>query len=282
MPTFSAPDGTPLAHHVSGEGPPLVCLPGGPTDSAYLGDLGGLSAHRRLIRLDPRGTGASAMPVDLASCRCDRLVDDVEALRVELGLARMDLLAHCAGANVAAQYVARYPERVGRLVLVTPSVRAVGLEVRAEQRVEVARLRSGEPWFAEAFAALSRAVAGEEGVDWAAITPFSHGRWDDGARALQARVEAGTRPEVVAAFGGEGAFSPEAVRAGLGTFPRTVLVLAGGVDVGAPPRVLREYAELFADATFVVQRGAGHHPWLDDPGAFVGTVGRFLTPADQH
>lgn len=38
MPTFSAPDGTVLTYHVTGEGPPLLCLPGGPMqDSVYLG-----------------------------------------------------------------------------------------------------------------------------------------------------------------------------------------------------------------------------------------------------
>ncbi len=66
MPTFSAPDGTLLAYRVVGDGDPVVRLPGGPTDSAY---LGGLSAHRRLILLDPRGTGRSAIPDDTASCR---------------------------------------------------------------------------------------------------------------------------------------------------------------------------------------------------------------------
>jgi pimeloyl-ACP methyl ester carboxylesterase len=48
--------------------------------SAYLGDLGGLTAHRSLIVLDLRGTGESAAPADPATYRCDRLVGDVEAL----------------------------------------------------------------------------------------------------------------------------------------------------------------------------------------------------------
>ncbi|MGW0584743.1 alpha/beta fold hydrolase, partial [Streptomyces sp. NPDC002920] len=49
MPTFTAPDGTGLAYHLRGEGAPLVVLPGGPMRaSAYLGDLGGLTARRRL------------------------------------------------------------------------------------------------------------------------------------------------------------------------------------------------------------------------------------------
>ncbi|MFE9650446.1 alpha/beta fold hydrolase [Streptomyces sp. NPDC006365] len=69
MTAFSAHDGTQLAYHVLGDGPPVICLPGGMQDSVYLGDLGGLSAHRQLIRLDLRGTGHSATPQDTASCR---------------------------------------------------------------------------------------------------------------------------------------------------------------------------------------------------------------------
>jgi hypothetical protein len=38
-------------------------------DSVYLGDLGGLTARRSLIRLDLRGTGHSATPADPASYR---------------------------------------------------------------------------------------------------------------------------------------------------------------------------------------------------------------------
>ncbi|MER6593903.1 alpha/beta fold hydrolase [Micromonospora purpureochromogenes] len=69
--------------------------------SAYLGDLGGLSAHRSLVRLDLRGTGESAVPADPATYRYDRLVDDVDALRVHLGRDRIDLLGHSAGGSLA-------------------------------------------------------------------------------------------------------------------------------------------------------------------------------------
>ncbi|WP_369395409.1 alpha/beta fold hydrolase [Streptomyces sp. CG1] len=85
----------------------------GQTDGqTYLGDLSGPSAHRKLIRLGLRGTGRSAVPQNLASCRYDRLVDDIEALRRHLGLDHTDLLAHSAGDNLAVRYVSRHPERV--------------------------------------------------------------------------------------------------------------------------------------------------------------------------
>jgi pimeloyl-ACP methyl ester carboxylesterase len=277
MPHFSAPDGTDLAYHVIGDdGPPLICLPGGPRASVYLGDLGGLGAHRRLVKLDSRGTGESAVPRDPASYRCDRLVDDVEALRRHLGLDRMDLLAHCGGANLAALYVSRHPERVGSLALVTPSTRAVGIAITADDRTSTARERADEPWFAAAYAALEAIVAGRStDADWQAIAPFSYGRWDGAARAHDAAEKEQLNPEAAAALGAEGAFDPAATRAALARFDRPVLLLTGSVDIAAPPRPMDELAGLFPRVERVVQPGAGHFPWLDDAGRFVAATARF-------
>jgi pimeloyl-ACP methyl ester carboxylesterase len=96
--SFASYDGTEIGYRVLGDGLPLVCLPGGPGRAAgYLGDLGGLSASRQLVLLDPRGVGSSADPADPATFRVGRLVSDVESLRIHLGLERMDLRAHSAG-----------------------------------------------------------------------------------------------------------------------------------------------------------------------------------------
>lgn len=277
MPGFSAHDGTALAYHVFGEGRPVICLPGGPMqDSAYLGELGGLSAHRQLIRVDLRGTGRSAIPEDAASYRCDRLVDDVEALREHLGLDRIDLLAHCAGANLAALYVARHPERVAKLAVITPSPVAVGITTTGEGRREVALLREDEPWFGAAFAALEAILAGN-GTDWKAVDPFFYGRWDAAAQAHLAAQEGHQNREAAAAYGAESAFDPEAIRAALTAFDAPVLVLAGETDLNSIPSVVAEYAELFPDAEFAVQPGAGHFPWLDDAEAFVATTAAYLS-----
>lgn len=278
MPACCAHDGTELAYHVLGAGRPLICLPGGPMqDSAYLGELGGLSAHRQLIMVDLRGTGQSAVPQDATSYRCDRLVDDVEALREHLGLDRLDLLAHCAGANLAALYVARYPERVGQLALITPSTMAVGITATGPSRLEIARLRQGEPWFPAAFAALEAIVAGHATDDsWKAIDPFFYGRWDAAAQAHQAAQEGHRNDEAAAAFGAEGAYDPAATRAALAAFGAPVLLLAGEVDLNSIPSAVAEFAELFPHAELVVQPAAGHSPWLDDADRFVATTAAFL------
>ena len=123
MTTFASYDETEIFYRDLGDGVPLVCLPGGPARAGiYLGDLGGLSRHRRLIVPDQRGSGESGDPADPATLRVDRLVEDVEALRVHLGLERMDLLAHSAGAVLATMYAASYPQRLSRLLLITPGL----------------------------------------------------------------------------------------------------------------------------------------------------------------
>ncbi|MBM7169531.1 alpha/beta fold hydrolase [Streptomyces sp. G44] len=291
MPAFTAPDGTELAYHVLGggagperpagaaDGAPVVCLPGGPMQaSAYLGDLGGLSAHRPLALLDLRGTGASEVPEDVTSYRCDRLVDDVEALREHLGLDTMDLLAHSGGANLAVLYAARHPERVARLALITPGTTALGVTVTGDVRRATALLRRDEPWFPTAFAALESIVAGRAtAASWQAIAPFAYGRLDETARAHRAAEDGQRNDEAAAAFGGEGAYAPEHTRAALARFGAPVLVLAGEVDLNSPPSAMADVAALFPHAELVVQPGAAHFPWLDDAARFTAATAAFLT-----
>jgi proline iminopeptidase len=278
MPAFYAADGTELAYHVQGEGLPLVCLPGGPMrESAYLGDLGGLSGHRQLIMLDLRGTGKSAIPADPGSYRCDRLVEDVYALQDHLGLHSSDVLGHSAGANIAVQYAVRHQRRVNKLALITPGGRAVDVEPDSEMRRGIVMLRQDEPWFAEAAAAFERVAADAETEDdWEAMTPFFYGRWDAAAQAHWAAGEKQSNEDASHAFAAEGAFDPAATRAALAAFGSPVLVLAGGLDLQRPPRVAAEFAALFPAGQLVIQPGAGHYPWLDDADRFVSAVTAFL------
>lgn len=147
MPTFASYDGTRLAYTEVGDGPPLLCLPGGPgRASVYLEDLGGVSASRTLVRLDSRATGMSEVPADPASLRFDRLADDVEALRAHLGLERADVLAHSAGAVVAQVWASRHSSRVRSLVLVA-AVAALQAGARADVPA-IRAARADEPWFA--------------------------------------------------------------------------------------------------------------------------------------
>jgi pimeloyl-ACP methyl ester carboxylesterase len=281
MPTFAAPDGTELAYTVVGEGEPLLCLPGGPMRaSAYLGDLGGLSARRQLVLLDLRGTGGSGVPADPATYRCDRQVPDVEAFRDHLGLERVDILTHSAGGDLALLYAARHPRRVRTLTSITGRARALGVEFSEDHRREAAALRVAEPWFDAAHAAYASVWAGTAtDADWDAISPFFYGRWDAAAQAHAAADVSQSNVEAAEVYASPGAFDPAATRAAIAGLDARVLLLAGELDGGPRPHVAAAVARLIPHAELAVQPGAGHFPWLDDPRRFTETVAAFLAGA---
>jgi proline-specific peptidase len=272
-------DGTHLAYHENGVGAPLICLPGGPARaSRYLGDLGGLSAHRRLVLLDQRGTGKSAIPDDPVTYRCDRIVEDVEALRAHLGLEQVDILGHSAAGNIVTLYAARYPQRVASAVLVAPGWRASGLEFSDDEWFGAMRRRRHEPWFATAFAAMNALNDGDVNqANRLAAAPLWFGRWTDAAREYMESEPAQVSRQAQDGFRVAGAFGdPARTRAALAGLSAPVLLLGGELDPAPTPRLINEFAELFPNATAVIQPAAGHTPWIDDPREFVDAVAGFL------
>jgi proline iminopeptidase len=110
-----------------------------------------------------------------------------------------------------------------------------------------------------------------------ASRPFFYGRWDG---AAQAHATAGVSERHQAAR--EGYFAGvtldvPATRAALAKLTAPVLLYAGEADPMVTPAAVREAAPLFNDATVIVQPGAAHFPWIDDPVAFTAGVGSFLS-----
>jgi pimeloyl-ACP methyl ester carboxylesterase len=273
MVSFASFDGTMLVCHERGEGQALVCLPGGPgRPSGYLGDLGGLAAWRRLVLLDNRGTGESAAPADPGTYAMGRMVADVEALRVHLGLERMDLLGHSAAGGLALLYAARYPGRIGHLVLVTPTVHPVGIEITDEQWYAQIESRADESWYESRLPDLKAWDAGDESRRLRA-QPFFYSPWNETAEAHATRFA--ERSAQAAMRFHTGMPAAEKTRASLAKVTAPVLVIAGERDPGPLPAHAAELAGIFPRGTSVVLPGA-HYPWVTAPATFAATVGRFL------
>jgi proline iminopeptidase len=115
-------DGVRLWYTESGQGSPVIVIHGGPgmDHDSLAADLAPLRQHHRVIEYDQRGGGRSTLPGDATLLTIEHHVNDLEALRLHLGLKRVTLLAHSFGPAIAARYAIRYPEKIERMIFLSP------------------------------------------------------------------------------------------------------------------------------------------------------------------
>ena len=281
MESFTTADGRTLAYRLTGSGPTLVCHPGGPGfSSRYFGSMAGLGDSFTVAMLNPRGTGGSDRPADPRAYETDDYVADLDQFRAHLGLERMLLLGHSHGGVVAQAYAARHPDRVERLVLASTLAR-----FQAEQRgaMEAAiHLRSGEPWFEDAVAALEAEQAGDWGSDeeLAGIVlrelPFYFARFGDAEReylrSLEGEIPAG---DALKLFNNE-VFTTFDLRPELALIAAPTLVLTGEDDFICGPVSAHELGEGIDGAELVLLENCGHFVFVEAPERFAAAVTRFL------
>jgi proline iminopeptidase len=106
-----------------GAGTPLVVLHGGPdfNHNYLLPELDALAATFRLIYYDQRGRGRSSGSIQPQDVSLDSELQDLDRLRMILGLEALSLLGHSFGALLAMEYAARFPKHVTHLVLMNPA-----------------------------------------------------------------------------------------------------------------------------------------------------------------
>ena len=126
---YAAVNGLKMYYEVHGDrsgAVPLVLLHGGLVgiDLSFGGLLPDLAAGRQLIATELQGHGRTAdidRDIDLGY-----LAGDVAGLLDHLGIDRADVLGFSLGGGVALQFALDYPDRVGRLILVSVAYAADG------------------------------------------------------------------------------------------------------------------------------------------------------------
>jgi proline iminopeptidase len=274
-------DGRKLAYRQLGNGPVLVCHPGGPGfSSLYFGDLAGLWERYTLVMLNPRGTGGSDKPADPGAYQIDDYVEDVEALREHLGLERLMLLGHSHGGVVAQAYAAKHPARVQRLVLASTLAR-FGSEQERAMRASM-EARSSQPWYPDALAALEDEQAGNFQTDeeMAKLVfrefPFYFARYgpvESGyLETLKTEVP---NADTLKLFNNEifNTFDLCELHASIAA---PTLVITGSDDFICGPVCANEIAAGIPGSKKVIVGDAGHFVFVEQPEAFHFEVADFL------
>jgi proline iminopeptidase len=242
---------------------------------------------------DQIGGGLSGRLSDVSEYTLERHISDLEAIRVRLGTDRVVLMGESWGAELATQYLAAHPERVDRLILLSPGPLypkewgdrdPCDLKGRASAESQqtfdrfigprlwaAALLLEVDPVAAHAFlpdaegdATIRRMLAPllPGGVCDPANLPsgehFAFGMWanlmtDEDYSERENRVEAS-----------------------LSRLETPVLILRGECDY-CLPEVASQYDSIFANSTLVDVENAGHFIWLEEPEVLAEVVGTFLS-----
>lgn len=269
-------DGVRLYYVEAGVGTEVVVAPA----ALYLEPLllDDLSVDRRVIFYDPRNRGQSDS-ADLSSVSLDRQIEDLEELRIGLGLERITLLGWSAYGLEVAVYAVRYPQHVDRLIQISPIAPAASLldqfaDTR-ESRIDLAaveeldhRAYSGEFDDApEEYCRLRAALtipANFVSADLADQVPdecIHSNEWEEN-RTKYFR----------AYFATYGDFD---WRQDLKSLKVPRLIIHGRED-GIPLEGARAWAEGYSDARLIVLSPSGHFPFIEQKGAVLAAIETFL------
>lgn len=144
-------ESTILFYETLGRGDTVIIIHGGPgLDHTYLlPQLGELSDEFTLIFYDQRGIGKSECVVDSNSVTLENFVNDLEDLRKELKLDKMNLLGHSWGGFLAMNYAINFPDKANKVILVSTLPASSEylpefLNIRENRRTENDKLRLAE------------------------------------------------------------------------------------------------------------------------------------------
>ena len=280
MESFRTADGRTLSYRREGSGPMLVCHPGGPGfSSRYFGDLAGLGASSTLVMLNPRGTEGSDRPADPRAYQTEDYVADLEELRAHLGLERMLLLGHSHGGVVAAAYAAAHPDRVEKVVLASTLARFAEEQHAAMETGMQAK--AGEPWYADALAALEDEQEGrfETDEELAELAlrefPFYFAHYGDAERGYLESLR-GEIPvaDALLLFNNE-IFTTFDLRPELPKITAPTLVITGEDDFITGPVCAADFAAIPNGRT-VLLPGCGHFVFVEARDRFRAELESFL------
>jgi proline iminopeptidase len=258
----------------------IVFLHGGPAvSSRYLeSSFQSLARRHVLMFYDQRGRGRSSAATHPDSLSLWQDADDLEELRVHLGLGPLRLVGHNWGAGVAFEYARRHPTLVKRMVLLSPMM------VRMEYGYFLLRSLPAESVKDEAYRAAL--AAGRDSTDPAG---FCQEFWGWGFAPwlpVGRRIVGSLAPEVCdappeglrgrdpirrALMRNMGAWNWEAALDSV-TVPRLVIV-------GSGQEAFVQAAERWAggrEARLLQAGSSPHFPWVESPDQVAAGIEAFL------
>lgn len=273
-------------HYTSfGAGPPVLIINGGPGFSSE----GFIPLAKKIakegyqtILYDQRGTGQSFMDkTDSSTITMDLMVEDIEAIRLKMGMEEWTVLGHSFGGIMANHYAAAHPDRVKAMIASSSGGIDLALLENAQEnlysKLSQTELDSMRYWRGQMRSGDNQVFARKQFARFMAAAyvynrqfiPVVAERLTQGNLSLNRlvwqdliRIQYDCKPK-------------------LGSFDKPVLIIQGKNDI------IREDLAYTADSVFsnsklVFLDSCGHYGWLDQPDEYFSTIFRFLEKVEAQ
>jgi proline iminopeptidase len=277
-----------------GRGAPLMIVHGGPGASHdyFLPNLLPLARHNRLIFIDERGSGKSQVLEDPKGYTVENMVEDVEAVRLGLGLGQISLMGHSYGGVLAQAYALKYQQNLTHLILAStfPSTSQMNQvfvrmkeKMTPELRAKIDTLEKGGLFGQGPDYRKNRYTDEYMSAAWGeGYFPYLYqNRPDPNNDPIQGGVMSWDLYREM--WGSDGEFvidgnlkSVEYVDR-LPSIHVPTLIIAGDHDE-CDPSLSQEMHEKIAGSKIVILPKSGHMTFVDQPTLFLGAVDAFLGP----
>jgi proline iminopeptidase len=258
----------------SGTGTPLVLVNGGPGfDHTYLHlspAWDTLGKNRRLVMYDQRGTGRSLGNHPGQTYTLKDQIDDLEAVRSQLGVEQINLLGHSWGGYLVMAYAAVHPDRIAHLFIVdsaAPQWKDI-LFLFKEVFPETTERRDAFG-FAEELG--DQKAIDAELHEYLTMLFYSPEKRDAFVGALPTSVYKRSVNQAVGADVERFDLNPE-----IRKFKFPVMVITGRFDMNVAPVVAYRIHNAIPGSKFRVFERSGHLPFYEEPDAFVQAAEQFL------
>lgn len=269
-------------YKIAGKGEPFIMLHGGP--GMYHDELFpfflDFAKSNKVIFYDQRGNGKSTLKkIDSTTFTVELMVEDLEGLRKEFGIDKLNIIGHSWGGLLGMYYASKYPDNVNRLILVDAAPVNTDLLIKCyknqmsmfkpEELEQLQKLYQSEDYLAGNPDVLNEAMRISEGV------VFSNKDMIDDYMKVASFNETTAKNAVL--------LNELATKMKLNIHVQDRLsnincptLIINGKDDFIVEEAYRLTNQLIPDSEIVLIEGAGHYPFIENNKDFFNELNNFI------